>query len=57
MVRLPPDQLQSLMAQFNLNDRVIAPSMGNFKPMREGYLLMMKDKLDTLPAGASVIRL
>ena len=33
---------------------VIAPSMGEFKPMRDGYLLMMKDKLDTLPAGASV---
>ncbi len=30
MVRLPPDQLQSLMAQFNLNDRVISPSMGTF---------------------------
>ena len=28
--------------------------MGDFKPMRDGYLLMLKDKLDTLPAGASV---
>jgi hypothetical protein len=33
---------------------VIAPPMGDFKPMRDGYLLMLKDKLDTLPAGASV---
>jgi ABC-2 type transport system permease protein len=30
MVRLPPEQLQDLMAQFNLNDRVIAPAMGTF---------------------------
>jgi len=33
---------------------VMAPSMGNFKPMRDGYLLMFKDRLDTIPAGASV---
>ena len=30
MARLAPDQLQQLMSQFNLNDRVIAPSMGTF---------------------------
>ena len=30
MARLPPEQLQDLMSQFNLNDRVIAPSMGTF---------------------------
>jgi hypothetical protein len=28
--------------------------MGHFKPMRDGYVLMLKDKLDTLPAGSSV---
>jgi hypothetical protein len=33
---------------------IIAPSMGNFQPMRDVYLLMLKDKLDTLPGGASV---
>lgn len=33
---------------------IIAPPMGHFKPMRDGYLLMLKDKLDTLPPGSSV---
>lgn len=33
---------------------IIAPPMGHFKPMRDGYVLMLKDKLDTLPAGSSV---
>jgi len=33
---------------------IIAPPMSHFKPMRDGYLLMLKDKLDTLPAGSSV---
>jgi len=33
---------------------IIAPPMGHFRPMRDGYLLMLRDKLDTLPAGVSV---
>ncbi len=33
---------------------VITPPMGYSKAMRDGYLLMLKDKLDTLPKGASV---
>ncbi len=33
---------------------VIAPPLGHFKPIRDGYLLMLRDKLDTLPAGVSV---
>ena len=41
-----------------LNDRrvkiIIAPPMGHFKALRDGYRLMLTDKLDTLPAGASV---
>jgi ABC-2 type transport system permease protein len=30
MARLPPEQLVEIMSQFNLNDRVIGPSMGTF---------------------------
>jgi len=33
---------------------VITPPLGHFKPIRDGYLLMLKDKLDTLPKGVSV---
>ena len=33
---------------------IIAPPMGYQKAMREGYQLILKDKLDTLPAGANV---
>jgi hypothetical protein len=33
---------------------IIAPPMGHFKPMRDAYLSMLKDKLDTLPSGSSV---
>jgi len=33
---------------------IIAPPTGHSRPIREGYLLMLKDKLDTLPDGASV---
>jgi hypothetical protein len=40
------------------NDRdiklIIAPPMGHQKAMRDGYLLILKDKLDTLPEGADV---
>lgn len=40
------------------NDReikvIIAPPMGYQKAMRDGYLLILKDKLDTLPTGADV---
>ncbi len=33
---------------------VMTPPLGYFKPIRNGYLLMLKDKLDTLPSGVSV---
>ena len=33
---------------------IIAPPMGYQKAMRDGYQLILKDKLDTLPAGADV---
>jgi len=33
---------------------VVAPPMGHFKPIRDGYLLMLKDALDTLEPGVSV---
>jgi protoheme ferro-lyase len=33
---------------------IMAPPMGNFKPLRDAYLTMLKDRLDTLPKGASV---
>jgi len=33
---------------------IMAPQMGNFKPMRDAYLQMLKDRLDSLPKTASV---
>ncbi len=33
---------------------IMAPQLGNFKVLREAYLAMLKDRLDTLPKGASV---
>jgi len=33
---------------------IIAPPMGYQKAMRDGYQLILKDKLDTLPAGTDV---
>ena len=33
---------------------IIAPPMGHQKAMRDGYLLILKDKLDELPAGADI---
>ena len=33
---------------------IMAPPMGKFKPLREAYLTMLKDRLDTLPKGSSV---
>jgi hypothetical protein len=40
------------------NDRdikiIMAPPMGYQKAMRDGYLLILKDKLETLPAGVDV---
>jgi len=41
-----------------LNDReikiIVAPPMGHFKAIRDGYLLMLKDRLETLPEGSSI---
>ena len=33
---------------------IMAPQMGDFKPLREAYLAMLKDRLDTLPKNSSV---
>jgi hypothetical protein len=33
---------------------IIAPPMGYQKAMRDGYLLILKDKLDTLPEGVDI---
>ena len=33
---------------------IMAPAMGEFTPMRQAFLEMLKDRLDTLPAGSSV---
>lgn len=33
---------------------IMAPPMGHFKPLREAYVHMLKDRLDTLPANATV---
>jgi len=33
---------------------IIAPNMGDFKPLRDAYLAMLQDRLDTLPKNASV---
>lgn len=33
---------------------IIAPQMGNFQPLRQAFLEMLKDRLDTIPKGSSV---
>ena len=33
---------------------IMAPPMGEFKPMRQAFLEMLKDRLDTLPEGSDV---
>jgi len=33
---------------------IMAPPMGKFKPLRDAYIAMLKDRLDTLPRSASV---
>lgn len=33
---------------------IIAPQMGNFQPLRQAFLEMLKDRLDTLPQGSDV---
>jgi len=33
---------------------IMAPQMGDFKPLRQAYLAMLKDRLDSLPTTASV---
>ena len=33
---------------------IMAPPMGHFPPMRQAFLAMLKDRLDTLPKNASV---
>jgi hypothetical protein len=33
---------------------IMAPPMGHFQPMRQAFLAMLKDRLDTLPKNASV---
>jgi len=33
---------------------IIAPPMGHFQPMRQAFLDMLKDRLDTLPEGSDV---
>jgi protoheme ferro-lyase len=33
---------------------IMAPPMGQFKPLRQAYLEMLKDRLDTLPEGSDV---
>jgi protoheme ferro-lyase len=33
---------------------IIAPQIGDFQPLRQAYLDMLKDRLDTLPKGVSV---
>jgi hypothetical protein len=33
---------------------IMAPPMGQFEPLRTAYLKMLKDRLDTLPAGSDV---
>jgi len=33
---------------------IISPQMGDYQPLRQAYLDMLKDRLDTLPQGASV---
>ena len=33
---------------------IIAPQMGNFQPLRQAFLEMLEDRLDTVPEGSSV---
>jgi protoheme ferro-lyase len=33
---------------------IMAPQIGNFQPMRQAYLEMLKDRLDTIPEGSDV---
>ena len=33
---------------------IMAPPMGHFQPMRQAFIEMLKDRLDTLPKGAGV---
>lgn len=33
---------------------IMAPPMGHFQPMRQAFLDMLKDRLDTIPAGSKV---
>jgi protoheme ferro-lyase len=33
---------------------IIAPQMGDFQPMRQAFLEMLKDRLDTIPEGSDV---
>ena len=34
---------------------IIGPQMGNFQPLRQAFLDMLKDRLDTLPEGSDVM--
>ena len=34
---------------------IMAPPMGHFQPMRKAFVEMVKDRLDTLPAGTDVL--
>jgi protoheme ferro-lyase len=34
---------------------ILAPQMGNFQPLRQAFLEMLKDRLDTLPEGSDVM--
>ena len=33
---------------------ILAPQMGDFKPLRQAFLEMLKDRLDTIPQGSDV---
>jgi protoheme ferro-lyase len=33
---------------------ILAPQMGDFQPLRQAFLEMLKDRLDTIPAGSDV---
>jgi protoheme ferro-lyase len=34
---------------------IMAPPMGHFQPMRQAFIEMVKDRLDTIPAGSDVL--
>jgi len=34
---------------------IIGPQMGNYQPLRQAFLEMLKDRLDTIPEGSSVL--